>query len=102
MIRLTPRFVHAAQLTALVLVALVAFAGAGSTGAATAPAGLVAAYSFDAGTGTTLADSSGLANTGTISGASWANGRNGALSASTAPTTRFGSTTPPRSTSRPE
>ena len=71
MLQLTPRLVHAAQLAALTLVSLVAFAGAGSTGAATSP-GLVAAYSFDAGTGTTLADSSGLANTGTISGASWA------------------------------
>src|SRR4029078_1962989 len=76
MLRLTPRFVHAAQLAALTLVSLVAFAGAGSTGAATTP-GLVAAYSFDAGTGTTLADNSGLANTGTISGASWATGKNG-------------------------
>ena len=76
MLRLTPRLVHAAQLAALTLVSLVAFAGAGSTGAATTP-GLVAAYSFDAGTGTTLADSSGLANTGTISGATWAAGKNG-------------------------
>ena len=76
MFRLTPRFVHAAQLAALTLVSLVAFAGAGATVAATSP-GLVAAYSFDAGTGTTLADSSGLANTGTISGASWATGKNG-------------------------
>ena len=76
MLQLTPRLVHAAQLAALTLVSLVAFAGAGSTGAATTP-GLVAAYSFDAGTGTTLADNSGLANTGTISGATWAAGKNG-------------------------
>jgi fibronectin type 3 domain-containing protein len=34
-------------------------------------AGLVAAYSFDAGSGTTLADISGTGNNGTISGATW-------------------------------
>ena len=33
--------------------------------------GLVAAYSFDEGTGTTVADSSGSHNTGTINGATW-------------------------------
>src|ERR1044071_5049842 len=33
--------------------------------------GLVAAYSFDEGSGTTVTDSSGFGNTGTISGASW-------------------------------
>jgi fibronectin type 3 domain-containing protein len=36
-----------------------------------APAGLVAAYSFAAGQGTTLADTSGNGNTGTITGATW-------------------------------
>ncbi len=36
-----------------------------------APAGLVAAYSFDAGTGPTVADVSGNNNAGTISGATW-------------------------------
>src|SRR5207247_99778 len=35
------------------------------------PPGLVAAYSFNAGTGTTLADVSGNGNNGTISGATW-------------------------------
>jgi hypothetical protein len=35
------------------------------------PAGLVASYSFNGGTGTTTVDSSGNANTGTISGAAW-------------------------------
>ena len=35
------------------------------------PAGLVAAYSFDAGTGTTAADSSGKSNTGTLANATW-------------------------------
>src|SRR5262245_30616145 len=32
---------------------------------------LVAAYSFDQGAGTTVADASGIGNTGTISGATW-------------------------------
>ncbi|MGH2556972.1 MAG: LamG-like jellyroll fold domain-containing protein [Actinomycetota bacterium] len=48
------------------------------TGAPVQPGGLVAAYNFDAGTGTTLADRSGLDNSGTISGATWSdNGRYG-------------------------
>jgi chitodextrinase len=41
------------------------------TAATTATTELVAAYSFNAGTGTSLADSSGSGNAGTISGASW-------------------------------
>jgi hypothetical protein len=36
---------------------------------------LVAAYGFDAGSGTTAADSSGEGNAGTISGATWTRGR---------------------------
>ena len=36
-----------------------------------APAGLVAAYSFDAGAGSTVADASGNGNTGTIVNATW-------------------------------
>ena len=44
-----------------------------------APAGgLVAAYGFDAGSGSTAADSSGHGNTGAITGATWAKGRHGA------------------------
>ncbi len=44
----------------------------------TASVGLVAAYSFDAGSGTSLADDSGNGNVGTISGAVWtARGRYG-------------------------
>ena len=35
------------------------------------PTGLVAAYSFNAGSGTTVADTSGNGRTGTISGATW-------------------------------
>jgi PKD repeat protein/glucose/arabinose dehydrogenase len=38
------------------------------------PAGLVAAYGFEEGTGTTVADLSGGGNTGTISGAAWTTG----------------------------
>ena len=42
------------------------------------PTGLVAAYSFNAGSGTTVADISGSGNPGTISGASWSTlGKNG-------------------------
>ena len=37
----------------------------------TAPATLVAAYTFDEGTGTTVTDSSGNGNNGTITGATW-------------------------------
>jgi glucose/arabinose dehydrogenase len=39
--------------------------------ASAAPTGLVAAYGFNEGTGTTVADASGNGNTGTISGATW-------------------------------
>jgi hypothetical protein len=65
------------------VVALAAGAGglAGPSGAATlaasggaattATTGLVAAYSFDAGGGTTVADSSGRGNTGTLRAATW-------------------------------
>jgi fibronectin type 3 domain-containing protein len=42
------------------------------------PAGLVAAWSFNAGAGTTAADATGKGHTGTISGAAWsAAGKNG-------------------------
>jgi hypothetical protein len=44
---------------------------------ATSAGGLVAAYSFDAGSGTILADVSGNGRTGTISGATWTTGRYG-------------------------
>ena len=39
------------------------------------PPGLVAAYAFDEGTGSTVADSSGNGNNGTLSGATWTSGR---------------------------
>ena len=42
------------------------------------PSGLVAAYGFNAGSGTTLADATGKGHTGTISGTDWADeGKNG-------------------------
>ena len=63
----------------LALAALLALIG-GASGKA-APTGLVAAYSFDGGTGTSLADLSGNSNGGTISGAAWTTGHaGGALS----------------------
>ncbi len=54
---------------------------ANATTQSAAPAGLVAAYSFDEGSGTTVSDSSGNGNTGTISGTTWtSSGKyNGAL-----------------------
>ena len=61
-------------LPALLLASLAAACIAGSArppAAAAAVTGLVGAYSFDAGSGTSLADSSGAANTGTISGPTW-------------------------------
>jgi hypothetical protein len=53
-----------------------------TTPARGAPPGLVAAYSFDEGAGTTVADASGNNNTGTLLGATWTgSGKfNGALS----------------------
>ena len=68
------RFDAATLLVPIVLFAT-AIAGSVATGAA-APAP-VAAYSFDAGSGATLADLSGNGNTGAISGATWTTGKNG-------------------------
>jgi hypothetical protein len=49
-----------------------------STGPPAGDASLVAAYNFDAGTGTSVADASGNGRTGTITGATWsASGKNG-------------------------
>src|SRR3954447_7540575 len=53
-----------------VLVALSAVV-ASPTAAQSATPGAVAAYSFDAGSGSTVADASGNGNTGTINGATW-------------------------------
>jgi glucose/arabinose dehydrogenase len=51
--------------------ALAAVLAAGGAAMPAATSGLVAAYSFDAGSGTTVVDSSGNNNVGTISGATW-------------------------------
>ena len=64
-LRRTPAFVVLLALTIALLAGSTAAKGAAS------PLGLVAAYSFDAGAGTTLADASGQGNTGAISGATW-------------------------------
>ena len=65
----------AATLLVPIVVFATAITGSVATGAA-APTP-VAAYSFDAGSGTTLADLSGNGNAGTISGATWTTGKNG-------------------------
>jgi hypothetical protein len=67
----TPRSV--VQLGAIVAVgaALLLMGPAGARGATAAVSGLVAAFSFDAGSGSSLADLSGNGNNGTINGASW-------------------------------
>ena len=76
------RSVKPVHLAAVALTSLVAFVGAASSGAApistsAAAPGLVAAYSFDAGSGTTVADDSGNNRIGTISGATWGTGKTG-------------------------
>ena len=65
----------------VLVVSLAGALGAGANGTATAAAvpNLAAAYGFDAGSGTTLRDDSGNANSGTISGPTWtASGKHGA------------------------
>ncbi len=67
-----------ANLAALVAVGLVVMTPA-STSASSS--GLVAAYSFDEGSGTTVTDTSGNGNNGTASGTDWTSGKHsGALS----------------------
>ena len=57
------------------MILIVALTGAAP--AANGPPGLVAAYSFDEGSGTTLSDASSNGHNGTISGASWTAGHDG-------------------------
>src|SRR6266508_3739371 len=57
--------------------AVPAAVGGSSSSTRAGASGPVAAYSFDDGSGTTLADVSGTGNTGTISGPTWTSGRNG-------------------------
>jgi len=54
-----------------------AYSGAFSFTTAALPSGLVAAYAFDEGSGTTVADKSGNNLTGTINGATWTSGKYG-------------------------
>jgi chitodextrinase len=74
-------FQHAARVVrfgALAAIAAVLVVGSRSGAQGQAAPGLVAAYSFDQGTGSALTDSSGNENHGTISGAIWtASGRFG-------------------------
>jgi peptidoglycan/xylan/chitin deacetylase (PgdA/CDA1 family) len=56
---------------AVLLVVGLALGAVGGLNAQTLPAGLVAAYGFNEGSGSTTADASGNSNTGTISGATW-------------------------------
>ena len=64
---------RALALFALALTLAASLAGAAARDAAAGPAGLVAAYSFDAGSGSTLADVSGNGHAGVVSGAAWTN-----------------------------
>jgi Concanavalin A-like lectin/glucanases superfamily/Bacterial Ig-like domain/Bacterial Ig domain len=62
-------------------IAVVALAAAAPALAAPPPPGLVAAYAFDEGSGTTAVDATGSGNNGAVVGATWAPGRyGGALS----------------------
>ena len=56
---------------ALLLTLALAIAGSSAAIGTSGPDGLVAAYSFDGGAGSTLADESGSGNHGAISGATW-------------------------------
>src|SRR5256885_464185 len=56
--------------TARAAAVLVVVLGLG-VASASAQTGLVAAYSFNEGTGTTVTDASGTGNTGTVSGTAW-------------------------------
>ena len=68
--RATARSRRGVTFLLLGLISLVASVGA-PTAAHGATPGLVAAYSFDAGSGSTAADASGNGNDGTINGATW-------------------------------
>jgi hypothetical protein len=52
---------------------VVAVLALSAAGGGAAPAGLVAAYAFDEGTGTTVADASGTGNGGTVTNTTWTN-----------------------------
>jgi chitodextrinase len=74
------RSIPLAVLCLLAVLALNAGASSAAVGGASSSAaasGLVAAYSFDATSGSALADSSGNANNGTVSGPTWSTGHTG-------------------------
>src|SRR4051812_7924947 len=64
-------------LSTLVVLVTTSVSAATHASAAAPSTGLVAAYNFDAGSGSTLVDQSGNGNTGTIRNASWTSGKNG-------------------------
>ena len=67
-----------------------------------APTGLVAAYGFDEGSGTTVTDQSGNGNTGTVTGTTWAaTGKYGKALQFNGTARWSRSPTPPRCTSPP-
>ena len=68
---------RSASVLCLVIAAAVIFALPGAGPAAGSTSGLVAAYSFDEGSGSVLADASGNGHDGTISGATWTSGHDG-------------------------
>src|SRR5262249_20021150 len=70
-LRARMRFVGFALLAVGVMISA-AISGAATTQAASAT-GLVAAYAFDEGSGSTVADASGNGNTGTVANATWTN-----------------------------
>ena len=75
---------------------------ASATTPAAAPSGLVAAYAFDEGSGTTVTDASGNGNNGTITNTTWStSGKYGDALHSTARTRWSRSPTRPRCTCRP-
>src|SRR4051794_25311333 len=61
------------SIRAMIAALSVAVFAAATTPAYAAPLGLVAAYSFDEGTGTTVADASGAGNSGTVANTAWVN-----------------------------
>jgi fibronectin type 3 domain-containing protein len=64
------RTLRRAFVLSAMVIAVLALSAAGGVAA---PAGLVAAYAFDEGTGTTVADASGTGNTGTVANTTWTN-----------------------------
>ena len=80
-IRTTQAGIDVLRIGLAVAIGLLALAVTTPASAAPPAPGLVAAYSFDEGSGTAVSDASGNGNTGTIAGSTWTTGRyGGALS----------------------